>query len=98
MEWLEENCNGIYAVDYTNGNVVYLSDEADAIAFKMWAEHAELMTPEELNEVLIPIIRRVMPSLLAYDLCGVQPMTGPTGQIFALKPRYAKSDTDDESL
>jgi len=40
------------------------------------------------DPVLISLIRRTMPNLLAYDLCGVQPMTGPTGLIFALKSRY----------
>lgn len=41
------------------------------------------------DPILISLIRRAMPNLLAYDLCGVQPMTGPTGLIFALKSRYA---------
>jgi hypothetical protein len=39
------------------------------------------------DPILISLIRRAMPNLLAYDLCGVQPMTGPTGLIFALKSR-----------
>jgi len=34
------------------------------------------------------MIRRAMPNLVAYDVCGVQPMTGPTGLIFAMRPRY----------
>ena len=37
---------------------------------------------------LISMIRRAMPNLVAYDVCGVQPMTGPTGLIFAMRPRY----------
>ena len=40
------------------------------------------------NPVLISLVRRAMPNLMAYDLCGVQPMTGPTGLIFAMKSRY----------
>lgn len=40
------------------------------------------------NPVLIALVRRAMPNLMAYDLCGVQPMTGPTGLIFAMKSRY----------
>jgi len=41
------------------------------------------------NPVLIALVRRAMPNLMAYDVCGVQPMTGPTGLIFAMKARYA---------
>ena len=40
------------------------------------------------NPVLISLVRRAMPNLIAYDICGVQPMTGPTGLIFAMKSRY----------
>ena len=38
--------------------------------------------------ILISLVRRAMPNLVAYDICGVQPMTGPTGLIFAMKARY----------
>ena len=41
------------------------------------------------DPVLISLIRRAMPNLVAYDLAGVQPMTGPTGLIFAMRSRYA---------
>jgi hypothetical protein len=41
------------------------------------------------DPVLISLIRRSMPQLIAYDICGVQPMTGPTGLIFAMRTRYA---------
>ena len=40
------------------------------------------------DPVLISLIRRSMPNLMAYDLCGVQPMNGPTGLIFAMRSRY----------
>lgn len=43
------------------------------------------------NPVLISLIRRTVPNLVAYDLCGVQPMSGPNGLIFAFRPRYANS-------
>jgi|SaaInl5LU_22_DNA_1037371.scaffolds.fasta_scaffold00068_54 hypothetical protein len=43
------------------------------------------------NPVLIALVRRAMPNLMAYDVCGVQPMTGPTGLIFAMKSTYQKS-------
>ena len=44
-----------------------------------------------LNRVILPVIRRVMPTVIANDLVGVQPMTGPVGQIHTLRVRY--SDT-----
>ena len=40
------------------------------------------------NPVLISLVRRSMPNLMAYDICGVQPMSGPTGLIFAMKSKY----------
>lgn len=40
------------------------------------------------DPVLISLVRRAMPNMMAYDVCGVQPMTGPTGLIFAMKARY----------
>ena len=45
------------------------------------------------DPVLISLIRRSMPQLLAYDICGVQPMTGPTGLIFAMRTRYGTNRT-----
>jgi len=45
------------------------------------------------NPVLIALVRRAMPNLMAYDVCGVQPMSGPTGLIFAMKSRYGGGDT-----
>lgn len=41
------------------------------------------------DPVLISLVRRAMPQLIAYDICGVQPMTQPTGLIFAMKSRYS---------
>ena len=46
-----------------------------------------------LNRVILPVIRRVMPTVIANELVGVQPMTGPVGQIHTLRVRY--SDTQD---
>ena len=54
------------------------------------------------NPILISLVRRSMPNLMAYDICGVQPMSGPTGLIFAMKSRYKSSkagaDTNTEAL
>jgi hypothetical protein len=43
------------------------------------------------DPVLISLVRRAMPNLVAYDICGVQPMTGPTGLIFAMRTKYANA-------
>jgi hypothetical protein len=47
-----------------------------------------------LNRVILPVIRRVMPTVIANELVGVQPMTGPVGQIHTLRVRYADADTN----
>jgi hypothetical protein len=50
------------------------------------------------DPVLVSLVRRAMPQLIAYDICGVQPMSGPTGLIFAMKARYnGGAVTDDVS-
>jgi hypothetical protein len=41
------------------------------------------------DPILISLVRRSLPNLIAYDVCGVQPMTGPTGLIFAMRTKYA---------
>jgi len=46
---------------------------------------------DTFDPILISLIRRTAPNLVAYDLCGVQPMTGPTGLIFAMRPFYANT-------
>ncbi len=45
-----------------------------------------------LNRVILPVIRRVMPTVIANELVGVQPMTGPVGQIHTLRVRYADAN------
>ena len=47
-----------------------------------------------LNRVILPVIRRVMPTVIANELVGVQPMTGPVGQIHTLRVRYASTMAD----
>jgi hypothetical protein len=44
-----------------------------------------------LNKVILPVIRRVMPTVIANELVGVQPMTGPVGQIHTLRVRYGQT-------
>jgi len=49
------------------------------------------------DPILISLIRRALPNLMAYDVCGVQPMTGPSGLIFAMKARYGDNTTNRSS-
>ena len=49
------------------------------------------------NPILISLVRRAMPNLIAYDICGVQPMSGPTGLIFAMRSRFS-SQSGTEAL
>lgn len=52
---------------------------------------------ENWNPILIGLVRRAMPNLIAYDIAGVQPMTGPTGLIFSMRSRY-NNQTGTEAL
>ena len=47
------------------------------------------------DPILISLVRRSLPNLIAYDVCGVQPMTGPTGLIFAMRTRYGTQSGDE---
>jgi len=57
------------------------------------ANHADAMPDTggiaKFDPILISLVRRAMPNPIAYDICGVQPMTGPTGLIFAMKSNYS---------
>ncbi len=53
---------------------------------------------EFADPVLISMVRRAMPQLIAYDICGVQPMSGPTGLVFALRARVGSDSTGAEAL
>jgi len=46
---------------------------------------------QKYDPIMIGLVRRAMPNLMAYDICGVQPMTGPTGLIFAMRSMYGGS-------
>jgi len=51
-------------------------------------------TVAAFDPVMISLVRRAMPNLIAYDICGVQPMSGPTGLIFAMKAKYVNAAND----
>jgi hypothetical protein len=68
-----------------------LNEQAEQNSFGQMNEDAaagNTSTVANWNPVLISLVRRSMPNLMAYDICGVQPMTGPTGLIFAMKSKY----------
>lgn len=50
------------------------------------------------DPILIGLVRRALPNLMAYDICGVQPMTGPTGLIFAMRTKYDNPSTGSEAF
>ena len=50
------------------------------------------------DPILISLVRRSMPNLMAYDICGVQPMNGPTGLIFAMRSKYASQTGEEASF
>jgi len=54
---------------------------------------------QNFDPILISLVRRSLPNLIAYDVAGVQPMTGPTGLIFAMRARYnAQANTNPEAF
>jgi len=94
LEGLEGNRKSVMAVTLENTRK-YLSESATAGA----TSAGNVAT---LNRVILPVIRRVMPTTIANELVGVQPMTGPVGQIHTLRVRYAESNDNvtagDEAL
>jgi hypothetical protein len=83
LEGLQGNKKSVMAATLENTRR-YLSETATAGA----TSAGNVAT---LNRVILPVIRRVMPTVIANELVGVQPMTGPVGQIHTLRVRY--SDT-----
>ncbi len=88
LEGLQGNKRSVMAATLENTRK-YLSESATAGA----TSAGNVAT---LNRVILPVIRRVMPTVIANELVGVQPMTGPVGQIHTLRVRY--SDTDNGAI
>jgi len=74
--------------DRTN-SLSYLLEAAPSNAMGASSSTASAGNVDIYDPVLISLVRRSMPNLMAYDVCGVQPMTMPTGLIFALRSRYS---------
>tara|TARA_A100001388_G_scaffold49067_2_gene32686 strand:- start:1835 stop:3247 length:1413 start_codon:yes stop_codon:yes gene_type:complete len=73
---------------------IALREEASQMNFMTEAAPANATSAAaNWNPVLIALVRRAMPNLMAYDICGVQPMSGPTGLIFAMKSRFDGGST-----
>ena len=83
LEGLEGNKKSVMGVTLENTRK-YLAEAATAGA----SSAGNVATR---NRVILPVIRRVMPTVIANELVGVQPMTGPVGQIHTLRVRYADS-------
>ncbi|MDA9374129.1 hypothetical protein N9R43_01970 [bacterium] len=66
-----------------------LNNTKQAIAESATAGATQAGNIATLNKVILPVIRRVMPTVIANEIIGVQPMTGPVGQIHTLRVRYA---------
>jgi len=86
LEGLQGNKRSVMATTLENTRK-YLAESATAGA----TSAGNVAT---LNRVILPVIRRVMPTVIANELVGVQPMTGPVGQIHTLRVRYSDSFTD----
>ena len=84
LEGLQGNKKSVMAATLENTRK-YLSESATAGA----TSAGNVAT---LNRVILPVIRRVMPTVIANELVGVQPMTGPVAQIHTLRVRYANTD------
>jgi hypothetical protein len=85
LEGLQGNKRSVMATTLENTRK-YLAESATAGA----TSSGNVAT---LNRVILPVIRRVMPTVIANELVGVQPMTGPVGQIHTLRVRYSDSFT-----
>ena len=86
LEGLQGNKKSVMAATLENTRK-YLSESATAGA----TSSGNVAT---LNRVILPVIRRVMPTVIANELVGVQPMTGPVGQIHTLRVRYSDTMND----
>ena len=76
--------------------VILENQEKEMKESRSFLTEAEMSTADAVanwDPVLISLVRRSMPNLMAYDICGVQPMSGPTGLIFAMKARMGTGAT-----
>jgi len=67
--------------------------EDTAVTANISADFGATSNVKGYDPVLVSLLRRTMPNMIAYDVCGVQPMTGPTGLIFAMRSKYVDQTT-----
>lgn len=89
LEGLQGNKRSVMATTLENTRK-YLSESATAGA----TSAGNVAT---LNRVILPVIRRVMPTVIANELVGVQPLTGPVGQVHTLRVRYSDNSTQTQA-
>lgn len=73
------------------------SDLAIAEVYEEEISHRKRGRSDTFQQVLLPIIRRVLPNVIAKELVGVQPMPGPTGEIFKLRHTYGNSSNKNDA-
>ncbi len=79
--------------------IVSLKKERDVTLFKLFFSDYRELTPEvKFQKVLISLVRRSVPTLIANSIIGVQPMTGKTSAVFALKTRYVDQNNPNNRM
>ena len=89
---LLENTEGAIREARASMGHAFLGEAAPINSMGLSSSTASTGAIDTFDPVLISLVRRAMPNLIAYDVCGVQPMTGPTGLIFAMRARYANQE------
>ena len=94
-KWAETKSALMEGLDGTRSKVmdVTLENTRKYLAEQATAGATSAGNVATLNRVILPVIRRVMPTVIANEIVGVQPMTGPVGQIHTLRVRYADANS-----
>lgn len=85
----EALCDGLSGSKKKNMDIVLENTRKQMLRESATAGATQAGNIAVLNKVMLPLIRRVMPTVIANEILGVQPMTGPVGQIHTLRVRYA---------
>jgi len=91
-----ENTQNALREATAHGDYQTLSETTSNLPVNNWGASSSTAgtgSIDTFDPILISLVRRAMPNLIAYDICGVQPMTGPTGLIFAMRSRYESSNS-----
>lgn len=99
LDWVSTNKTKSAKVRLVNGDRIIVTQtegyvyvkfrcERDAVLFKMFFANFVMNDTQRFRSVVIPLIRRAMPGIIAADIIGCSPMTGPVSSIFRLRTRY----------